>query len=320
MLFLMKVGDGVEQLYFTTALITGSGRNIETGEKVGWTGTAFIYGVQTDKGQVNFLVSNKHVFNGEDGVEAHSLRVRLIAAGDQAGQPAFGEATSVKVQREKDDGVVGHPDEEVDVAVMPMGVIHKAMIDVGNDPFFRVVGGEVVISEAELLKQASALEDIVFVGYPSGIYDTANLTPVIRRGITATPLALDYQGKPAYLIDAAVFGGSSGSPVFLYGPASRREGALNTLGVGNRILFGGILASVHTHQELGAIVDLPTALATLSNPPLGLGIVYKPKTIDECIDQRLGSAGFKRVAGETSAEGSDSDTDSELPVEPSKDS
>jgi hypothetical protein len=36
-----------------------------------------------------------------------------------------------------------------------------------------------------------------------------------RRGMTATPPQLDYCGRPTFLIDASVFGGSSGSPVFL---------------------------------------------------------------------------------------------------------
>jgi len=54
------------------------------------------------------------------------------------------------------------------------------------------------------------------VGYPVGIWDSANNMPVIRRGITATHPGKDYEGKSEFMIDAACFPGSSGSPVFLF--------------------------------------------------------------------------------------------------------
>jgi V8-like Glu-specific endopeptidase len=59
-----------------------------------------------------------------------------------------------------------------------------------------------------------AIERIIFVGYPNGMYDRKNYTPILRQGITATPFHLDYDGLPAFLIDASVFPGSSGSPVY----------------------------------------------------------------------------------------------------------
>jgi Trypsin-like peptidase domain len=306
----VKVSGGIEQLYFVTAFLAGHGTRDETGEAVDWTGTGFIFGVMTNQGQANFLVSNKHVFDGAEGVTASSLDVRLIAA-EADGQPALGQGTGVRIKRQPGD-VTGHTEDAVDVGVIPFQFIQDAMNENGADPFFRAIGGDIVLSEDKLPEQVSALEDIVFVGYPSGIYDTANLTPVARRGITATPIALDYQDKPAFLIDGAVFGGSSGSPVFLYGPAPQEEGGPITIGPANRLMFAGILASVHVRESVGKIVELPTALAAISTEHLGLGIVYKPWAIDACIDRRLKEAGLMRETGGASAEESGSTADREL--------
>ena len=41
------------------------------------------------------------------------------------------------------------------------------------------------------VEELSALEQITFIGYPSGLYDDYNKTSLIRQGITATPKTVD---------------------------------------------------------------------------------------------------------------------------------
>lgn len=53
------------------------------------------------------------------------------------------------------------------------------------------------------------------IGYSSGIWDSTHNLPIIRKGITTTYPKLAFNGKAEFLIDAACFPGSSGSPVFL---------------------------------------------------------------------------------------------------------
>jgi len=53
------------------------------------------------------------------------------------------------------------------------------------------------------------------VGYPIGLWDEKNNYPIFRKGITATHPANDYNGKSEFMIDAACFPGSSGSPVYI---------------------------------------------------------------------------------------------------------
>jgi hypothetical protein len=44
--------------------------------------------------------------------------------------------------------------------------------------------------------------------------DSANNLPIVRKSITATHPSIDYRERREFLIDAACFFGSSGSPVF----------------------------------------------------------------------------------------------------------
>jgi hypothetical protein len=71
---------------------------------------------------------------------------------------------------------------------------------------------------------------------------------------------VDYNGLPAFLVDASVFPGSSGSPVFLLdrGISMRRTGEVQ-LGT-SRLALLGILAAVHVRQVSGDIRALPTRL------------------------------------------------------------
>lgn len=294
----MHVAGGVEQLFFVTAFLTGHGVK-NTGDQVTWWGTGFVYAVNTTQGQAHFLVSNKHVLNGKDNITATSLTVRFLAEGPDQ-QPAYGQSAELTVARQFDDSV-GHPNPHVDVAVMPLEPIAEGLRNAGQIPFLRGITENIVLSQSKLAEQARAIEDLIFIGYPGKIYDTVNLTPIARRGITATPLALDYRGTPAYLIDGAVFEGSSGSPVFIYGPPPPETiHGISFTGHPNRIVFSGVLASVHVQARLGELVDLPTAIGALTEVPMGLGIVFKPWTIDDTIDAYLDAHGLRRIPGSTS--------------------
>ena len=65
-------------------------------------------------------------------------------------------------------------------------------------------------------KSISDIEDIIFVWYPDWIYDKANNRPIVRKGLDGISVKYNFEGKPLFLIDASVYGGASGSPVYLY--------------------------------------------------------------------------------------------------------
>ena len=66
------------------------------------------------------------------------------------------------------------------------------------------------------MDEIDAIEDIIFIGYPNGIWDSVNNMPILRKGSTATHPCLNYNGKKEFMIDAACFPGSSGSPVLIF--------------------------------------------------------------------------------------------------------
>ena len=105
--------------------------------------------------------------------------------------------------------------------------------------FFRTVDQNIVPTK-EQEDKLSAIENITFIGYPSGLYDEKNKISIIRQGITATPIWNDFKGEEVFLIDAGVFPGSSGSPVFIYnqGTYPVKDG----IALGSRLIFVGVLS------------------------------------------------------------------------------
>ena len=106
--------------------------------------------------------------------------------------------------------------------------------------FFRSVDQNMLPTQ-EQLDNLAAIETVIFIGYPSeSLLNENNSLSVVRQGITATPIWNEFGGEKAFLIDAGVFPGSCGSPVFIF-----NEGAYSSKGnlvVGNRLLFVGVLS------------------------------------------------------------------------------
>jgi Trypsin-like peptidase domain len=281
----MEIQSAADQLFFVTARIEGDG------DDTSWIATGFVYAVDTDRGAAHFLVTNKHVLEG-----ASRLTIGMLqASADQ--NPALGERADIILDPIGPHLWVGHPRDDVDVAVMPLSAALSRMQQEGTPVFFRSVPPALCLDE-DSLNLLDAVEEVVFFGYPRGIYDTRNVLPVARRGTTATPVAVDYEGLPAFLVDASVFPGSSGSPVFLLdrGGTFRVRGT-GTVQVGGRLICLGILAAVHVHQVEGTVRELPARFAVSVPELLNLGIVFKASTFDACVQPILDAAGLRRVAG-----------------------
>ena len=95
-----------------------------------------------------------------------------------------------------------------------------------------------------------------------------NKLPVIRQGITATPIWNDFNGEYKFLIDGGVYPGSSGSPVFIcnQGAYSCNSGIV----VGSRLYFVGIISDTYQRED------------TTSKAYLSLGVVISSRAfLDE---------------------------------------
>jgi hypothetical protein len=122
--------------------------------------------------------------------------------------------------------------------------LERAARDLGVQLYYHAIDSQ-RIPDAATVRGFDALEDVLFVGYPSGVWDQVNLMPILRRGTTATPLELEFEGHKQFLIDAAVYPGSSGSPVFVV-----RDDPLRPRGDAARtIWFAGVIAAVFFREE-----------------------------------------------------------------------
>lgn len=126
-----------------------------------------------------------------------------------------------------------------------------------------------------LLKAITAIEEVYMVGYPKGIWDAINNIPIVRKGTTATPFFLDYQGKKEFLLDISIFQGSSGSPIVLYDP-----GSISILqgeyGIQQRISLLGITVKMIAYNELGEIKqEKDSMVQTSTSLPMNLAIIIK---------------------------------------------
>jgi S1-C subfamily serine protease len=265
----MEVSTFADQLFYTTAHIAS-----ESDDGRHWSGTGFVYQEEVEGGVAVFLVTNKHVLEG-----ARRVRVRMAVRGAD-GAPVPERATEIAVHI---DGPwwTGHPLPSVDVAVAPLVPVINRMTELGASPYYRAITSALIPNQ-EQLAQLDSIEPVMFAGYPAGLYDTFNSTPIVRQGVSASRLQLDYCGAPAFLIDASVFPGSSGSPVFLSVRAlsANREGGIQLGGRTPWLL--GVLAAVHQTQVEGSIVELPASFVARMPQLLNLGIVYKSSAIQEC--------------------------------------
>lgn len=124
------------------------------------------------------------------------------------------------------------------------------------------------------------------IGYPNGLWDQVNNMPIIRRGITATNVTLDYNGKKEFLIDAACFPGSSGSPVLIcnVGGYTSKFGSLNwgksrvfLLG----ILYAGPQMRVTGDLQLITVPEYQQKTVSVSQIPNNLGFIIKAERLLE---------------------------------------
>jgi hypothetical protein len=167
---------------------------------------------------------------------------------------------------------------------MPINPLIEHAKSLGHEVHFVSLVKSLIPDEGEL-RDLGALEDILMIGYPNGIWDSVNNQPIFRRGVSATDPKLDYLGKTEFLIDAACFPGSSGSPVFLYNDGTWTSRTMGRVIGGTRIKLLGLLYAGPQHRAEGEIriVDSPLQQRPIavSMIPNNLGSVIKSKRLLE---------------------------------------
>lgn len=239
-------------------------------------GTAFVLSHQGPHGLRRFIVTNRHLV---EDVQSGSL----VFTQARDGWPLIGTRFELEID-EFPHAWFLDPNPEMDLAIIPMAPLERAARAQGAELYVHAIPTE-RIPDAATVDTFDALEEVIFLGYPNGVWDHVNLLPILRRGTTATPIAMDFEGKPEFLIDAAVYPGSSGSPVFLYRAAGAWSGAEKN----ESMYFLGVIAAVFFREEENQIFPGPVP-ANGNCPPvrqsemIDLGLVIKSSAVVKLVE------------------------------------
>lgn len=258
-------------------------------------GTAFFIQIPFENRKILSLVTNKHVVTIDDQHTQFYEKAELILTkSDSQYQPLDTEHTTINIDS-LSSRCFFHPDKEIDLCFIFISDLINAKQKSGEYLYFRYIGEDFFISETAI-KNLTPIEDIVMIGYPIGLIDEKNNKPVVRKGITASDVRLNYNNREEFLIDAACFCGSSGSPIFLRKMGLGKEKIPNgvTLAIVPSYAFLGLLYAGPVQVINGEIKikTIPTSNVLYSEvqSTINLGYVIKANVISDL----FGSTEFQK--------------------------
>lgn len=243
-----------EQIFFSTLRIERPATNSM--------GTGFLVQVEScvPGRHYIFLVSNRHVL--DDPTKETLLSIHLKSVD---GNPLLGEVFNVKISQFL-KGYYCPDSSDIDLALLNVSeIVDLAKAKTGKDANFRGVTLDLFsdYTEVDLIPN----QRITFIGYPNNFYDKKNYLPILRSGIIASIPKVDFEGKPLVIVDAQVFQGSSGSPVFAV--------------LGNSWKFIGVICQTMLKNQKIEIID--TAKAAITQEVIGIGVMIKSTHVMELI-------------------------------------
>jgi len=241
-------------------------------------GTGFFYKC-AEHGQehVPVIITNKHVIAG-------AIKGRfLLTMKDSDGKPKLGSTVPVVLDDFESRWYL-HPDKNIDLCAMPIAPLTREAESI-HKPVYFVILDKSLIPSQEDLDSFDLLEDIVMVGYPIGLWDQVNNLPLFRKGSTASHPAINWNGKKEFIIDAACFPGSSGSPVFILnkGGFTEKSGRWN-IGTSRLYLMGVLWGGPQFGVDGSiSIVPVPTSSNVIVRTalPANLGFVISSSAIQD---------------------------------------
>lgn len=144
--------------------------------------------------------------------------------------------------------------EQVDVVAIPFTITED----------IKIYEIDLAMADFDLIIYPS--EAVSIIGFPMALTSGGKF-PIWKTGHVASDIDIDWDGKPAFLIDATTKGGMSGSPVIAKRVCIYQTSHGNT--VGNAVRFLG----VYSGREI-------------SESGVEVGFVWKPRVISEILSGR----------------------------------
>ena len=234
-------------------------------------GTGFYWRTNADGGYTETLITNKHVLAG-----ATHLHIQMHLATN--GPQPSGEF-DLAILELRDSGIINHPDIDVDLCAVTISGIYAYSEQTGRKLFYVPLDAS-HLPTTEEWGELDAFEEVLMIGCPNGLFDEVNALPILRRGTTASHPAFLYNGKHQFVIDAACFPGSSGSPVLLYSSPSYYDKKKGAVTIGMRVKLLGILFAGPTINQQGKII-LATTPKVETAAMMHLGYVIRSSRLLE---------------------------------------
>jgi len=247
-----------EQMMFTTVRLTAGSS----------CGTGFFYHFVYGDKYVPTIITNKHVVNNNP-TETVSFALHLMT---EEGNPIENNKITLSTE--------WHFHSSYDLCFCFINsVLDKVKERTGKSVFYIPITDSIIPS-VEQLNDLSAIEEIVMIGYPIGLWDENNNFPIFRKGYTASHPAYDFNKKGIGLLDIAAFPGSSGSPVFILNENSYSDKKGNMFMNRNRVYFLGVQFAVPIYNAKGNITveNIPTQQMLKSETPLMTNLAYYIKS------------------------------------------
>lgn len=281
--------DITEKLFFTTVKIeafkdTIINKKSKTNLSIG---TGFFYQMHLGTNTILTIVTNKHVIQGFNKA---TIRFNLNSGSN------YGE-TQVITFSNFDKLWILHPSE--DIAVLPILPIFNKIHNLRGMPAKFSSFDDSLVLHDHADTSLSALVDVLMIGYPKGFHDKLNNIPIIRRGMTATPVYRDYNKENKFLIDIPIFEGCSGAPVVQYEPLGYTAPG-GTVIFGPRLILLGIVAQQREYLSTSKVITdrwrNPTEVQIWN--PFNIGVVIKAKKIldfETFINDKLKMPSYNKI-------------------------
>lgn len=263
----MKPSSLSEQIMFTTT-------RLECQD--GSSGTGFFYNFIIGDKEVPVLITNKHVVNNNpDEIMTFQLH---LSKEDDSSEPSL-ESHTVTYQTKW----IFHTKHDLCFTfVNPL--FEEVKKRIGRNVFYAPLMEDLIYSP-EQLKDLSALEAVVMVGYPNGLWDQLHNYPLFRRGYTAAHPAYDFNRNGIGVVDMACFPGSSGSPILILDETGYLEKKTKTFQLHGRVIFLGVLFEGPQKLEFGEVINVDVKMQqktiSVAKAMINLGYYIKSYELNE---------------------------------------
>lgn len=231
--------------------------------------TGFFLSIFLGRDTVSVIVANKHsIENRNSGILKFNSSLFQ--------RPNYGDILTITIPNFENLWIT-HPTE--DLAILPITpIVSRIALVTGKRPFTPQFSESDILS-VDKEKELSALEEVIMIGYPKGFSDTANNLPILRKGVTASPIYINYNNKRLFLLDIPIYPGSSGSPIVVYN--TNYTSKQGTMIVGGRFHLVGIAMESQNYDARGTTIsqDPKNLMPTSTSLPFEIAIIIKANVI-----------------------------------------